>query len=468
MQRLLVLLVLVLVAALGPAPSPASAAGLGRLDFGVQDPLDFEEPDPAGAYDAAKNEGIRLVRIPVEWNAVAPTKPRDQKDPSDPAYRWGRTDRSVQYTTDRGLEPDLVLYAPPRWARPGSSGVGRLTTSPATYARFATAAARRYRGRVAHWELWNEPNLRLAFEDTPEHYRAMANAAYKALHAVSGSNVVIAGALAPFSGPDASHGVRPLTFMARMLCVSAGARPHATCHKRSWFDVWAHHPYTNGGPNHKAFNRGDVSVGDLPQMRRVLDAAQRAGHIESAGGRPAGFWVTEFSWDTNPPDPGGISPALEARWAAEAFYRMWQSRIGLILWFMMRDNPDDPSNWGSTFQSGLYFRTTFLFANEREKPVALVVRFPFVALPEGRRVVVWGRAPSGHRASVVVERRSGDAWKRVRTLRTGAHGIFRATVGVRKGTVLRGRVGPGSTSTPFRAVRTRDRTASAFGGSAPP
>jgi hypothetical protein len=467
MRRLLALLAVLAVAAL-TAASPAPAARPSSLEFGVQDPLGFEEPDPAGAYDAAKDEGIRLVRVPVAWNAVAPTKPSDQKDPADPAYAWRAVDRSVQYATDRGLEPDLVLYAPPRWARPGRGGAGRITSSPADYARFATAAARRYRGRVAHWELWNEPNLRIEFEDTPEHYRAMANAAYRALHAVSGSNVVIAGALAPFSGPDATHGIRPLAFMARMLCVSDGARPHATCGKRSWFDVWAHHPYTNGGPNHKALNRGDVSIGDLPQMRRMLDAAQRAGHIRSAGGRPARFWVTEFSWDTNPPDPGGISPALEARWAAEAFYRMWQSRVSLILWFMMRDNPDDPSNWGSTFQSGLYFRTTFPFANEREKPVALVVRFPFVALPDGRRVVVWGRAPLGYAASVVVERRSADTWKRVRTLRTNAHGIFRSPIAVRRGTVLRARVGVGATSTPFKAVRTRDRKAFAFGGPAPP
>jgi hypothetical protein len=315
--------------------------------------------------------------------------------------------------------------------------------------------------------LWNEPNLHFFFDDTPEHYREMANAAYKALHAVSGSNVVIAGGLAPFGGADASRGTAPLEFMSKMLCVSAGSHPHTTCSRRSWFDVWAHHPYTEGGPNHKALNPGDVSLGNLPQMRRMLDAAQRAGHIKGAGGGPARFWVTEFSWDTNPPDPGGISPALEARWAAEAFYRMWQSRVSLIVWFMIRDNPDDPANWGSTFQSGLYFRTTPLYAGEREKPIARVVRFPFVALPEGKGVTVWGRAPGGRKASVAVERRSGAKWKRLRTLRTNAHGIFRSRVKVRRGTVLRARVGRAATSMPFRAVRTRDRKVAAFGGPSP-
>jgi hypothetical protein len=448
-------------------PASAHAAGASRLDFGVQDPIGigFDEPDPAGAYDAAKKLGIRLVRMPVAWNVVAPTEPTDPENPDDRAYSWQAVDRSVQYATDRGLEPDIVLFAPPRWARPDTGGAGGRpqTTSPADFAQFATAAARRYRGRVMHWELWNEPNLSVFLDDTPEHYRAMVNAAYRALHAVSGSNVVIAGGLGPFGGPDESRGMKPMTFMARMLCMSPGLHPHPTCRDRAWFDVWGHHPYTEGGPNHKAANPGDVSLGDMPEMRRMLDAAQRAGHIKSADGRPARFWVTEFSWDTNPPDPGGVAPAVEARWAAEAFYRMWQSRVSLFLWFMMRDNPDDPANWSSSFQSGLYFRTTSLFADERAKPVALVVRFPFVALPEGKGVTVWGRAPGGRKRSVVVERRSGKAWKRVRTLRTNAHGIFRSRVKVRRGTVLRGRVGR-ATSTPFKAVRTRDKHVAAFGG----
>jgi hypothetical protein len=466
MRKLIPALALTMVAL--AAPSHASAAGAARLDFGVEDPFVFDEPDPAGAYDAAKSEGIRLVRIPVAWNAVGPSKPADATDPDDPAYSWKAVDRSVQYATDRGLDPDLVLYAPPRWARPGTTGAGLQTTSPRDYANFATAAARHYRGRVTRWELWNEPNLRFFLDDTPEHYRAMVNAAYRALHAVSGSNVVIAGSLAPFGGADPNRGTTPLEFMARMLCMSAGARPHATCRARSWFDVWAHHPYTEGGPNHKALNPGDVSLGDLPKMRRLLDAAQRGGHIKSAGGRAARFWVTEFSWDSNPPDPGGLPPELEARWAAEAFYRMWQSNVSLILWFMMRDNPDNPASWGSSFQAGLYYRTTRLYADERAKPVALVVRFPFVALPAGKRVIVWGRAPRGRRALVVVQRRSGSTWRRVRTLHTNAHGIFRSSVAVRRGAVLRARLGAGAKSPPFKAVRTRDRKVGVFGGAPPP
>ena len=50
---------------------------------------------------------------------------------------------------------------------------------------------------------------------------------------------------------------------------------------------------------------GDVSVAELPEMKSALDeAAVSAGDVASA--RPPAFWVTEFSWDSDPPDPGGV------------------------------------------------------------------------------------------------------------------------------------------------------------------
>lgn len=106
--------------------------------------------------------------------------------------------------------------------------------------------------------------------------------------------------------------------MRELLCLSPSLRP--TCSAETRFDVWSHHRYTSGGPTHQAVLRDDVSLGDLPEMRRVLDAAMRAGHVRSAG-KPR-FRVTEFSWDSSPPDPNGVPTALHTRWVAEALYRM--------------------------------------------------------------------------------------------------------------------------------------------------
>ena len=145
--------------------------------------------------------------------------------------------------------------------------------------------------------------------------------------------------------------VAPLKFMRQLLCLSAGKSPKAVCRKRVRFDVWAHHPYTSGGPMHHANGKDDVSLPDLWKMKVLLDAAVRTGNLASRG--PVRFWVTEFAWDTSPPDPKGVPEQLHARWVAEALYRMWSQGVSLVTWFQVRDQPFTSS---TPFQSGLYFR----------------------------------------------------------------------------------------------------------------
>lgn len=446
------------------APAAALAAP-DRLDLGIQDPLEelFNEQDPAGAYRVIEANGFQVVRLPVAWSQIAQTRPAHPNDPGDPAYDWSSVDGRLDRILSHGMTPLFDVYSPPGWARPG----GKRTASASDYASFLFAAANRYDGgsrpRVRYWELWNEPDLYMFLDDTPEHYRDMVNAGYRALHAVRKDNVVIAGATSPFGDPKDEFGIAPFRYMSRVLCMSRGAHPHPTCKAKVSFDVWSHHPYTSGGPNHSAPKSDEASLGDLPEMHRILTAAKRAGHIRSRG--PVRFWVTEFSWDTNGPDPGGVPLARHARWVAEALYRMWQSGVSLVVWFQLRDTPDpEDGNWRGTFQAGLYFRTTKLYKDERVKPFAHVLEFPFVALPESGGVVVWGKRPRGRRGPVVVERRAGKKWRRVVTLHSNAHGIFRSRVAVRRGSLLRARAA-GQAARPFKAVRTKDVKVNAFGGS---
>jgi Cellulase (glycosyl hydrolase family 5) len=458
-------LILPLLVALVALGSPVRAvAAPDRLDIGIGDPLEdiFDEQDPNGAYDAIKRGGIQVVRVPMPWSVIAGSRPSHPRDPDDPAYNWSRVEDRLQEIRSHGLTPMLVVFAAPTWAAGGKG-----TASPSQFADFLTAATKRYDGeggepRVRYWELWNEPDLYMFLDDTPEHYRAMVNAGYKAVHAVRKDNVAVAGGMSPFGDPKDEFGIAPFRYMSRVLCMSRGAHPHPTCKAKISFDVWSHHPYTSGGPNHSAPVSDEASMGDLPEMHRMLVAAKRAGHIRSRGALR--FWITEFSWDTDGPDPGGVPLARHARWVAEALYRMWQSGVSMMVWFQLRDNPaPDDGNWRGTFQAGLYFRTTRLYRDERVKPFAHVLEFPFVALPASRGAVVWGRRPHGRRGPVVLERRVGKKWRRVGVTHSNAHGIFFRRVSVRRGSLVRARAA-GQTARPFRAVKTKDVEVNAFGG----
>ncbi len=393
------------------------------------------------------------------------------RDPADPRYAWSGVDRQILAANASGFAPLLYTQGAPVWAQAGGKlrpTDGPTRPSPAALADFASAAAKRYSGsfrrlpRARHWQVWNEPNLSIQLMPqsangkpaSPDLYRALVNATAQAVHAVRRDNIVIVGGLAPFGGDtnDPSGGnvpdqerIRPLEFMRQMLCMSRGPKPVPTCNAKTELDVWAHHPYTYGGPTHSAFHADDVSLGDLVEMRSLLMAAAKAGRITS-GGEP-GFWVTEFSYDSKPADPKGLPAALHARWVSEALYRMWQSGVSHVTWFLLRDEPFPQQ----MFQSGLYSRGSNGIASDRPKLALRAFRFPFVAFWEkDGSISYWGRTPAGVQKRVVVEQKAGS-WRRVAVPTVDRYGIFSGEIeNVRGSGSLRARLASGGDfSQPF-------------------
>ncbi len=170
------------------------------------------------------------------------------------------------------------------------------------------------------------------------------------------------------------------------------------------FDIWAHHPYTSGGPNHKATLPNDVSLGDLPKMRKMLVEGIKAGHVVST--HEVAFWVTEFSYESNPPDPGGLKPGLGARWTSEALYRMWRAGVTQVTWFLLTDQP-----YTSYFaQSGIYLRGSPSPQGDKPKSDPPVLHVPLRGVPD--------RQPEGRQQSLARRirgtgsgRSSGDAFR---------------------------------------------------------
>jgi hypothetical protein len=393
------------------------------------------------------------------------------RDPSDPAYRWDAFDSQVRAAVAAGLQPIGDINGAPTWAQSGAKqrgSDGPVRPSPSMLADFATAAAKRYSGsygglpRVRYWQVWNEQNLSIELMPqseggkvvSPDWYRGMVNAMARAVHAVHPDNVVVTGGLAPFGGSsnDPSGGyvptperIHPLEFMRQMLCMSKGMKPKPTCNARTEFDVWAHHPYTYGGPTHSAYHPDDVSIGDLGEMRKLLEAAEAAGHIQSR--QKVGFWVTEFSYDSKPADPKGLDPALHARWVSEAVYRMWTQGVSLVTWWLLRDEPFPEG----IFQSGLYLRGPSGIASDKPKPALQAFRFPFVAFRQkDKSITFWGRTPTSTKKAVVVEQKQGSRWKRLSSPQVDRYGIFQGRVTSRASGSFRARlVSGGEASLPF-------------------
>ncbi len=82
-------------------------------------------------------------------------------------------------------------------------------------------------------------------------------------------------------------------------------------------------------------------------------------------------WVTEFWWDSNPPNPSGAPLGVQARWIEQSLYLFWKAGASAAINFQIRDATERP-NVRAGFQSGVFF------SDGRPKPSLTAFRFPFV------------------------------------------------------------------------------------------
>jgi len=406
-----------------------STPGTRPLRTALFDPFAFGGSQRSSAFAMTRDAGAGYVRLIAAWDAVAPAdRPPGfvAADPTSPGYSWDALDSEIAEAEAAGLTPIVDVAGAPKWALAVPARGDRAGTPRASDLRaFATAIAKHYDGRhgapaVHVFQVWNEPNVTLYLSPVKASvYRSLVNALAGPVHAANRSNIVVAGDLDPFANKAKRfQTVAPLTFMRSLLCLSRGAHPHATCHSRVHFDAWAHHPYTFNGPFGHARRPDDVSLGDLPKMRSLLEAGVQLHRVVSR--HAVQFWVTEFSWDTNPPRKHAAPVALEARWTAESLYQMWRSGVSLVTWFLLQDRPSP-----SPYQSGLYFHTSSL-EHARAKPMRTSFRFPFVAYLDKGVVSVWGRDATSAKTVVTIQRRHGPhgGWHSIARIRTNRYGIF--------------------------------------------
>lgn len=423
--------------AAGPGTPSASAqpliTGVTNLDTNSQ-----------LAFDRTRSAGARFVRIQLYWaGAAPPAEPAhwDPSNPADPEYDWQAGDEAVHNALAAGLTPVLQVDGTPSWAQrcqaPSIFPAAICDPNPTDLAAFATAAAAHFSGRFAdvpavkYWQALNEPNLSLfffpQFETTgtplsPYLYRDLINAFYSGVKAAEPSDLVIAAGLGPIAVPELTVG--PLRFARLMLCMTGIEKPHPTqgdCGGGVHFDIFAIHPYTTGAPTHKG-GPDDVELGDLRKLQTLIAAADRAGRIKGRYRRTP-LWVTEFSWDSKPPDPGGLPMKIETRWVAEALHTAWAAGVSHFFWYSLRDEARDRHRpFSETLQSGLYFRGATL-QKDRPKPYLSAFRFPFVAYPGGT-LQVWGRTPTSRPGRVAIQVKSGGGWRHASTLRANRNGIF--------------------------------------------
>lgn len=444
------------------AAVPARAAAPSHFWTGFAD-SGFETAPAANVwFERAVAADARFVLLPVDWAAIAPHPPAsDPTNPTNPAYRWGTLDQTVRGAVAHGLAVAFTIAGGggPAWAdglhRPANVKPGLWRPGAAAFGAFVEAVARRYSGRfnpgtgtlphVRYYQAWSEPNLYNHLmpqwvrkhgrwiAESPVIYRGLLNAAYRAVKTVDRSDLVVTAGTAPFGDRPGGRRMQPALFVRTLLCIGGSGSELILlrCPNPARFDILAHHPYSAGGPWWRAFNADDVSVPDLWKLTRPLTLAVRTGRALPRS--PKQLWVTEFSWDSTPPNPRGVPMAMWEHWLEESFYVLWSQGVDAIAWYPMVDQPCVP-NCAVTYQSGVYY------ANGAAKPGLAGYRFPFVVEPSGRgRAVIWGLADGS--GTVTVQVKEGSGWRAVARFRRTNHAIFTRAIAARPGEVFRARLG---------------------------
>lgn len=355
----------------------ASAADSKPLQIGFADTL-FSSGDAgtrATWFGKAKRARADIVRIDISWRQVAPgIEPLDPTNPA--AYNWGPVPAAVAQAKARGLDVMLAVSGAPSWAegpnRAGYAPPGTWRPDAEKFGEFARALARQFQGQVRRYQAWVEPNiytfLNPQYEGKrlvgPDIYRRMLNRFYAGVNAVQPKAMVISGGTAPYGDPRGGRRTRPLAFLRDLLCLKDRRKLKPTkCPNKARLDALAHHPInTSGGPRRSALHPDDVATPDLKHVVRTLRKAERTKRVKPGGRRQV--WVTEFWWETKPPDKcTGVPLKRQARWIRQALKSFKRQGASVAINFQIRDTPYRDSDCGrATFQSGAFF------ANGNRKP----------------------------------------------------------------------------------------------------
>jgi hypothetical protein len=379
----------------------ADAKAVSGVQFGIQDDawLEFGPGRLADRVAKLDRLGLDVVRVTVNWHRA---------EPQPASYQWGRSDRLLRALRANGLRPVVTIWGTPGWAN-GGAGPNVAPRNAADFRRFAVAAAQRYRF-VDRWIMWNEPNkptwLKPASART--YVSRILNPGYEGIKSVDRRDQVAGGVTGPRAGKGGATPVDFIRYMDRL-----GAR----------LDAYAHHPYPVFPGDTPFFGGCVCEILTMAKIERLLFFVRKAFPR-------ARVWLTEYAYQTSPPDSFGVSLDDQARFIGEAARRVYlAARVDMLIHYLYRDEPEI-ARW----QSGLET------IDGRAKPSLSATMLPLAQVSrKAGKTLIWGQVrPGDGRQRYVLQRNTAGGWVAVgRTRRTDGRGYFKRTVAAERGTELR-------------------------------
>ncbi len=300
-----------------PDGLPEPIQGGGAI-LGVNVALEANGDALANTLADIKAAGIETIKQPFYFSAD---------------YQWDSADQIVQAIADQGLTLVPLLdgdptdgFAPPE--------------DVSAYAEWAAEFAGRYGDSIAHYIIWDEPNLATHWGGepvNPNHYAALLTAAAGAIRAADPDAKIVAAPLAPTTETGPNNLSETLFLQALYEAGAAGS-----------FDIVAAKPYGfDTGPGDRTVSAERLNF-SRPILLRELMETQGDGH--------KAIWAGNWGWNslpdswTGPPSIWGQTNEEEraARTVAalDRARREWPWMGVMFLENWEPDAPPDDPRWG--------------------------------------------------------------------------------------------------------------------------
>lgn len=266
-------------------------------------------------------------------------------------FEWAKYDRIVERTAAHGLRLLARLSNPPAWSR-ADPQAGDLAPPDdlQDFVNYAAAVAERYRGRITHYQVWNEPNIFPEWGNNfvdPARYTELLCRAYAALKRVDPDIVVVNAAIAQTISLDGYKGFSDLIFLQEIYDHGGG----------DCFDVLSAQGYgLFSGPTDRRLRATSVNVARHTYYRDIM---VRNGDAHKP------IWLSEAAWnatlDAELPRGeidaysrfGNVTQEQAARYMPLLYERAqkeWPWVGNIMYWFFTRKDPFEAD------QSWYYFR----------------------------------------------------------------------------------------------------------------
>lgn len=281
--------------------------------FGINTAFRPDTSDLTARLELMQNAGIKWGRQDFTWRRI---------EREEGSYDWEPYDRLVDTCTEYGLMLfGNLAYNPPFHDPLTPEGVE-------AYCAFAREAAKRYKGKVNNWQIWNEPNGGF-WKGSPQQYARLLAAAGKAIHAANPDAKVLGLNMAFCDVLWAEQILKAVPCDCFDIACFHPYRPPSSPEEQ--FDWWELDQYV------KSWHKHDLTP-DYPLIRMdFLQQTDELVKVMKQFGGPKPMWITEICWNTHI-HPYGTSELRQADMLVR-FYAlsMASRRIDKVFWWTLKD-----------------------------------------------------------------------------------------------------------------------------------